>query len=96
MKNTQKLLSLLLTLCMILALAATPVSASTFIDAHGNEIELDDTLEAYTAAKLVGATVDNPNEIRRFTGQDPIPEPWADEYQRTKNNESAAGGESNA
>jgi len=55
MKNTQKLLSLLLTLCMILALAATPVSASTFIDAHGNEIELDDTLEAYTAAKLVGA-----------------------------------------
>ena len=55
MKNAQKLLSLLLTLCMILALAATPVSASTFIDAHGNEIELDDTLEAYTAAKLVGA-----------------------------------------
>ena len=55
MKNTRKLLSLLLTLCMILALAATPVSASTFIDAHGNEIELDDTLEAYTAAKLVGA-----------------------------------------
>ena len=55
MKNAQKLLSLLLTLCMILALAATPVSASTFIDAHGNEIELDDTLEAYTAAKLLGA-----------------------------------------
>lgn len=51
---------------------------------------------ADAAAKLVGATVDNPNEIRRFTGQDPIPEPWADEYQRTKNNESAAGGESHA
>lgn len=50
---------------------------------------------ADAAAKLVGATVDNPNEIRRFTGQDPIPEPWADEYQRTKNNESAAGGETN-
>ncbi|MCI6843813.1 MAG: phage portal protein [Coriobacteriaceae bacterium] len=51
---------------------------------------------ADAAAKLVGATVDSPNEIRRFTGQDPIPEPWADEYQMTKNNESAAGGESDA
>ena len=55
MKNAQKLLSLLLTLCMLFALAATPVSAVKFTDAHGNEIELDDTLEAYTAAKLVGA-----------------------------------------
>ncbi len=55
MKNTRTFVSLLLTLCMIFALAATPVSASKFIDAHGNEIELDDTLEAYTEAKLSGA-----------------------------------------
>lgn len=48
---------------------------------------------ADAAAKLIGSTVDSPNEIRGFTGQDPIPEPWADEYQRTKNNESAGGGE---
>lgn len=44
-------------------------------------------------AKLVGSSVDSPNEIRKLTGQEPIPEPWADEYQRTKNNETAAGGE---
>lgn len=48
---------------------------------------------ADAAAKLVGSTIDSPNEIRGFTGQDPIPEPWADEYQRTKNNEAAGGGE---
>ena len=47
-------------------------------------------------AKLIGSTVDSPNEIRKLTGQEPIPEPWADEYQRTKNNESAVGGELNA
>ena len=51
---------------------------------------------ADAAAKLIGSTIDSPNEIRGFTGQDPIHEPWADEYQRTKNNESAGGGESNA
>ena len=51
---------------------------------------------ADAAAKLIGSTIDSPNEIRGFTGQDPIDEPWADEYQRTKNNESAGGGESNA
>lgn len=43
--------------------------------------------------KLVGSSVDNPNEIRALTGQDPIPEAWADEYQRTKNHEDAGGGE---
>lgn len=51
---------------------------------------------ADSAAKLVGATVDSPNEIRRLTRQRPIPQPWADEYQRTKNNETAGGGETNA
>ena len=44
-------------------------------------------------AKLVGSSVDSPNEIRGFTGQDRIAAPWADEYQRTKNNEDAGGGE---
>lgn len=43
--------------------------------------------------KLVGSSIDSPNEIRGFTGQDPLSEPWADEYQRTKNHESAGGGE---
>lgn len=43
--------------------------------------------------KLVGSSIDSPNEIRGFTGQDPIDEPWADEYQRTKNHEDAGGGE---
>ena len=46
MKTTKKLLGILLTVCMLVALAAIPASASTFIDAHGNEIELDDSLEA--------------------------------------------------
>ena len=55
MKTTKKLLGILLAVCMLVALAAIPASASTFIDAHGNEIELDDSLEAYTEAVLYGA-----------------------------------------
>lgn len=51
---------------------------------------------ADAAAKLVGSSIDSPNEVRGFTGQERIDAPWADEYQRTKNNESAAGGEQNA
>lgn len=47
-------------------------------------------------AKLIGSSIDSPNEIRRFTGQEPIPETWADGYQMTKNNEAAGGGENNA
>lgn len=47
-------------------------------------------------AKLIGSSVESPNEIRKFTGQEPIPKPWADEYQMTKNNEAAGGGENNA
>ena len=42
-----------LTLCMICMLAV-PGSASTFTDAHGNVIELDDSLEAYTNVLLAG------------------------------------------
>jgi len=48
---------------------------------------------ADAAAKLVGSSIDSPNEVRGFTGQERIDAPWADEYQRTKNNELANGGE---
>ena len=37
-----KILALLLALCLLSSTAC----ASTFTDAHGNEIELDDSLEA--------------------------------------------------
>ena len=50
----KKLLSLLLALCLTLSLAL-PGLAVTFTDAHGNVIELDDTLEAYTETALFGA-----------------------------------------
>ncbi len=43
----------LLTLCLCLALTAA--SAASFTDAHGNVIELDETLEAYSACLLLGA-----------------------------------------
>ena len=55
MKNLKKLLGVLLAVCMLAALAVIPASASSFTDAHGNVIELDDTLEAYTEAVLLGA-----------------------------------------
>ncbi|WP_051353813.1 phage portal protein [Atopobium fossor] len=55
---------------------------------HVDLFEVADKIE-----KLVGSSIDNPNEIRGFTGQDRINKPWADEYQRTKNHEDAGGGE---
>lgn len=55
---------------------------------HADLFEVADKVE-----KLVGSSINSPNEIRGFTGQDPIDEPWADEYQRTKNHEDAGGGE---
>lgn len=58
---------------------------------HVDLFEVADQVE-----KLVGSSIDSPNEIRGFTGQDPIADSWADEYQRTKNHESAGGGENNA
>ncbi len=45
-------LVLALCLCCSLCLSA---SAATFTDAHGNEIELDETLQAYTYVRLLGA-----------------------------------------
>ena len=50
----KKLTSILLALCLTAALAV-PAFATQFTDAHGNVIELDDTLEAYTEAALFGA-----------------------------------------
>ena len=53
MKNMQKLVGLILALSLCLGIFGA--SASTFTDAHGNVIELDDTLEAYTNVVLSGA-----------------------------------------
>ncbi len=54
MKASKRWFGILLACCLSLALAA-PASASKFTDTHGNEIELDDTLEAYAEAALPGA-----------------------------------------
>ena len=54
MANKNALLRVVLVLCLCCGLATT-ACASTFIDAHGNEIQLDDSLEAYTDYLLLGA-----------------------------------------
>jgi len=54
MNAFKKMLAMILALCLIWGLAAS-ASASTFTDAHGNVIELDDSLEAYASAMLNGA-----------------------------------------
>ena len=54
MKTLNRILCTALALCLLLGLAVS-ASAKTFTDAHGNEIELDDTLEAYTGFALYGA-----------------------------------------
>lgn len=51
----KKLLGILLAACLIFTLTLNPAAASTIIDGHGNEVEIDDTLEAYSEAYLVGA-----------------------------------------
>ena len=53
MKLYQKAMSLLLALALCCGLSASAF-AVTFTDAHGNEIELDETLEAYTGYPLHG------------------------------------------
>lgn len=53
MNSCKKMLTLLLALALLCSLAAA--SASTFTDAHGNVIELDPSLEAYTEYALLGA-----------------------------------------
>ena len=54
MKSIRKTLTFALSLCLCCALAFS-ASALTFTDAHGNEIELDESLEAYTVVPLYGA-----------------------------------------
>ena len=54
MNAVRKTLSFVLALCLAFGLAVS-ASASTFTDAHGNEIELDDSLEAYSNYLLSGA-----------------------------------------
>ena len=54
MKMFQKAIAMILALGLLCSLTAT-APAVTFTDAHGNTIELDNTLEAYTAAVLYGA-----------------------------------------
>ena len=54
MKQFIKLTGLMLVLCLLCGLAAG-AGASVFTDAHGNEIELDDSLEAYSDTVLAGA-----------------------------------------
>ena len=54
MKKIQKAIGLILVLSLCLGLCGA-AAASTFTDAHGNVIELDDTLEAYSNFVLNGA-----------------------------------------
>ena len=54
MNAMKKTLGLILVLCLLCGFAAG-AAASTFTDAHGNVIELDDSLEAYTDYVLRGA-----------------------------------------
>ena len=54
MKKVWKILGLMLVLTLCCGLLNS-VSAATFTDAHGNEIELDETLEAYSSVTLFGA-----------------------------------------
>ncbi len=71
MTQLKKALALSLALCLCCALfgAATAVS---FTDAHGNVIELDDALEAYSACVLYGAD----NAGRK--GETNLGDLWAD------------------
>ena len=54
MRTLEKITALALVFCLCFGIALS-ASASTFTDAHGNEIELDETLEAYTEVVLYGA-----------------------------------------
>lgn len=71
MKTLEKIIALGLALCLCCGLTAA-ASASTFTDAHGNVIELDDSLEAYTENVLYGAD----DAARR--GETNLGDLWAD------------------
>ena len=71
MKKFQKAIAMTLALCLCCGLAVS-ASALTFTDAHGNVIELDDSLEAYTDTVLHGAE----DAARR--GETNLGDLWAD------------------
>ena len=71
MKHFVKAIALFLMLCLCCG-PAVSASAVTFTDAHGNEVELDDTLEAYTDVLLSGA--DNAARM----GETNLGDLWAD------------------
>ena len=71
MNGLKKILSMALALCLFCALSVT-AAASTFTDAHGNVIELDESLEAYTGFVLAGAD----DAARR--GETNLGDFWAD------------------
>lgn len=54
MKSFKKAIALAIAFLFSFGIAFS-ASASTFTDAHGNVVELDETLEAYTSAVLYGA-----------------------------------------
>ena len=71
MKEIRRIFAAALAVCLVCALAVG-ACAATFTDAHGNEIELDETLEAYTGAVLTGAD----NAARR--GETNLGDLWTD------------------
>lgn len=66
-----KVIALVLALCLACTMTLT-ATASTFVDAHGNEIELDDTLQALSNVTLLGA--DNAARM----GETNLGDLWAD------------------
>ena len=54
MKTVKNALPLMLALCLLFSVPFS-ASAATFTDAHGNVVELDESLEAYTYVPLLGA-----------------------------------------
>ena len=71
MKQTQKAIGWILALALCVSLLGG-AAASTFTDAHGNVIELDDSLEAYSSVVLSGAD----NAARK--GETNLGDLWAD------------------
>ena len=61
---------------------------------HIKHVDLFDVADR--VEKLVGSSIDTPNEIRIMTRQRPVDADGMDDYQRTKNFETAGGGEQNA
>ncbi len=71
MRPLKKTLAVLLVLCMLMSASAS-VFALSFTDAHGNVIELDESLEAYSEVTLHGAD----NAAR--AGETNLGDLWAD------------------